>query len=217
MSANRNLLIPQAIWDDIHPMSGYIYQGSKFNNKTVYGLFMTPENVQYVTAQITRTLGSLIQGCSIERMMKDYRKIKTPIVESESVIQNPVIELAYRNREFIMETVKNIRLRNRIDSPEAHHQNNLMAYQNIADTTFQEVDWGTRYAHLGEPGRNVYRWGNRIAPDRISAQQREIDRDITEGLRDTRQLETPIHGYDMSALTSQSSNRAFDNNEYTSY
>jgi len=216
MSATRNLLIPQVIWDDIHPMSGYIYQGSKFANKTVYGLFMTPENVQYVTEQIVRSLGPLAQGCSILRMMKDYRKIKTPAVESESVIQNPVIELAYRNREFIFETVKNIRVRNRVDSPEAHHQNNLMAYQNIADTNFQEVDWGTRYAHLGAPGRNVYRWGNRIAPDRISAQQREIDRDITEGLRDTRQLETPIHGYDMSSLT-ENSNRTFDDNEYTSY
>ena len=217
MNPNRNLLIPPAIWDDIHPMSGYIYQGSKFTNKTVYGLFMTPENVQYVQAQIQRAIGSLVQGCSIERMMKDYRKIKTPAVESESVIENPVIELAYRNREFITETVKNIRVRNQVASPEAHHQSNLLAYQNIEDTCFKEVDWGTRSAHLGVQGRNVYRWGNRIAPDRISAQQREIDRDITEGLRDTRQLETPIHGYDMSNLTSQSSHRTFDNNEYKSY
>jgi len=217
----HSLMIPYVIWVDVHPMSGYITPNSKFAGKTTYGLFATRENVQYVTALIINELKKMGRpidiGASIPRMMKNYRRIKTGEIEQESVNANPVIELAYRNREFVAETIRNILVRNNPHNAEHHHQNLLMAFQNIDDTEFQEVDWGTRYAHLGDQRRNVYRWGNRIPPDRISAHQRHYERDITEALRDTRQLETPVHGYDMSNLTSDSSNRIFDNNEYTPY
>ena len=215
------LMIPREIIRHIHPMSGYIIPTCKFAGKSVYKLFMSPENINYVNSMIRALLKSygrpIDLGVSVQRMMRNYRRIKTGEIESESIQQNPVIELAYRNREFISETVRNILIRNTPHRGDHHHQNLLMSYQNIDDTEFREVDWGTRYAHLGDRSRNVYRWGNRIAPDRISAQQRHYERDITEALRDTRQLETPIHGYDMNALRSCNSNRMFDNNEYTPY
>ena len=217
----KSLMIPYAMWIDVHTVSGYITPNSKFSKKTTYGLFSSRENIQYVTTIIRNELKKMDRpidlGFPIARMMKNYRRIKTGEIERESTNRNPVIELAYRNREFIAETIRNIIIRNNPHDAEAHHQNLLMAFQNIDDTEFQEVDWGTRYAHLGDQRRNVYRWNNRIPADRVSLHQRHYERDITETLRDTRQLETPVHGYDMSNLVSNSSNRAFDNNEYTAY
>lgn len=215
------LMLPYALLRVSNPMSGYIQPGSQFANKSVYGLFMSQENIHYLTSIIQKELENdampVDLGMSVKRMMFNYKKIKTGEVERESVIQNPLIELAYRNREFVQETLENIRIRNTPHEARHHHQNFLMSYQNITDQQFNEVDWGTMFAHLGDAGRNVYRNGNRINPDRISAQQRHYERDITETLRDTRQLETPISGYDMSGLRSNSSNRTFDNNEYTPY
>lgn len=215
----QTLMIPPEIRDDINAMSGFINPTSCYSNKTIYGLFMTRANIQYVTKIIEYETGygTLDLGCSVGQAMKNYRRIKTGEIEYESIIDNPVIELAYRNREFVRETLQMIKVRNAPLNAEHRHQQNLMEYQNIDDFHFKEVDWGTRYAHLGDKQRNVYRWGNRIPPDRISAQQRHYERDNSEGLRDHRELETVIHGYDMSSLMNNSSNRMFENNEYTSY
>lgn len=213
-----SVMIPYGILRETNPMSGYIQPGSKFANKSPYGLFMTKENIHYISAIIKQELESdnmpINLGMTVKRMMFNYKRIKTGETDSESVIENPLIELAFRNREFVQETLEQIRIRNTPHEARHKHHNFLLSFQNITEEPFTPVDWGTQYAHLGDAGRNVYRHGNRITPDRISAQQRHYERDITETLRDTRQLETPIHGYDMSGLQSNSSNNRFDRNEY---
>ena len=214
------LLLPQVIVKHIHRGTGYIAKTSVYYGKSTYGLFISPANIDYITRVILHELkGKNIKnvGVTIQRMMRNYKRIKTGEIDRETANYNPVIELAYRNREFVLETLKNIQLRNMPHRADHKHHNYLMSYQNIDDTDFKEVNWGTRYKHLGDTQRNVYRWKNRIPPDRISAQQRHHERDNREGLRDIRELETQIHGYDMSGLVANNTNNVFDNNEYTAY
>lgn len=216
---NVRRYIPSDMYADINQHSGFIDRRSKYHGKSVYGLFMEDSNIVFVTMMLNKFITPRsISEKEVQGAMSLYRKIKSGEVDSESIINNPVVELSFRNREFIEETVNNIKIRHRKDTPEATHQKKLLEFQNIDDTFFQEVDWGTRTAHLKDPKeagmRNVYRWGNRIPIDRCSAQKRHYDRDITDSLRDVRQLETPISGYDMTCLKSHSSNNNFPCGEY---
>lgn len=188
--------------------SGYFNPGCVYNNKSVYALFLSEANVQYVSEFIVANLqdkfGSrVLNRCSIPEMMFSYRRIKRGIAEVDSTNYNPLLELNFRNREFIKETIHDIKVRNMPSTAEASHQEYLFEFQNIDRyEPSPEIDWGTRYRHLGDVNsRNVYRWGNRIPPDRVALQKRFYDRDITETLR-ARQLENQIHGYDMSAFLS---------------
>lgn len=219
MSANVRQYVPSDIYADVSPHSGFIDRRSNYSGKSVYGLFMENVNIQFVAMMINKYITPLeVSEEEVQGTMFLYRKIKSGEVDSESIINNPVVELSFRNREFIEETVNNIKIRNRKDKPEHAHQKKLLEYQNIDDTSFKEVDWGTRYGHLKDPrlkgARDVYRSGNRIPPDRVSAQKRHYDRDITDSLRDVRQLETPVSGYDMSDLKNHSSNNNFPCGEY---
>jgi hypothetical protein len=211
--------VPSDMYADINQHSGFIDRRSEYHGKTVYGLFMEDSNIQFVAMMVNKYITPrTMSEEEIQGRMSLYRKIKSGEVDSESIINNPIVELSFRNREFIEELANNVKIRHRKDTPESAHQKKLLEYQNIDDTSFKEVDWGTRYGHLKDPAlagqRDVYRWGNRIPPDRVSAQKRHYDRDITDSLRDVRQLETPVSGYDMSYLKSHNSNNNFPCGEY---
>lgn len=47
-----SLLIPKVFIDDISQRSGFIAKGTKFGDKTLKGLFMTPENVKYLGQEL---------------------------------------------------------------------------------------------------------------------------------------------------------------------
>jgi hypothetical protein len=217
---NVREFVPPKIYADINQHSGFIDRRSEYSKKSVYALFMDTTNIQFINSMINKYIAPLppISLYDTLTMMSVYKKIKTGEVDLESIINNVVVELSFRNKEFVKETVDNIKIRNMPDTPEHAHQEKLLRFQNIDDTSFKEVDWGTRYGHLKDPrlngARDVYRWGNRIPPDRVSAQQRHYERDITDSLRDVRQLETPISGYDMSCLIAHSSNNNFPCSEY---
>lgn len=218
MNPSHEKYVPLDMLSDISD-SGFLNRHSKYYGRTTYSLFMDSANISLITNMINKMIKPLnVSVDDVYTMMSVYKKIKTGEVDSESIITNPLLELAFRNKEFIHETSDNIIIRHREPKAEHIHQQNLLAFQNIDDVQFKEVDWGTRYGHLKDPrlagARDVYRWGNRIPPDRVSAQKRHYDRDINDSLRDIRQLETPISGYDMSALTSHSSNNNFPCGEY---
>jgi len=188
--------------------SGYFNPGCVYNGKSVYSLFLSEANVNYVSHFIISSLSDLfhskhLKQCSIPEMMFTYRRIKRGDAEAESTNYNPLLELNFRNREFIKETIHDIKTRMIPPTAEASHQEYLLEFQNIDQyEPSPEIDWGTRYRHLGDTNsRNVYRWGNRIPPDRVSAQRRNYERNITDSLR-ARQLVGQIHGYDMSAFMS---------------
>lgn len=214
-----NQYLPPDIYADINQYSGYIDRRSVYHGRTTYALFMDIANIRFISTMINKAIIPLsVSIDDVYTMMSVYTKIKTGEVDSDSIINNPVAELSFRNKEFIEETSKNIKIRHMPKTADHEHQQRLLEFQNIDDTSFKEVEWGTRRGFLKEKElkgmRDVYRWGNRIPPDRVSAQQRHYDRDITDSLRDTRQLETPISGYDMSGLISHSSNNNFPCSEY---
>lgn len=210
--------IPSEIGQYVHPGSGHIIQQSPYYHKTAYALFVSNANMEYLSRLVNRELEGLDIGCSIPEMVHRFRRSKRGTLEYDSIVPNPVLQLSDLNKEFLDYTIAAIKIRNHEPSARHAHQQRLLDYQNISDTHFQELNWGTRYRHLGDVNaKNVYRWGNRIPPDRVSMHQRHYERDITEALRDTRQLHTPIHGYDMSDLTNRSTSDAFNNNEPTAY
>lgn len=213
--------VPKEMLVHVHQDSGYLDRGCQYANKSVYGLFMDYSNILLITQLMNIKLQphTILTPKDVHQMMVGYKKIKTGEVDADSIISNPIVELSFRNHEFIDETTKNILIRLIPLSAEHEHQQRLLEYQNIDESSiFRESDWGTPNAFLGDAkqkdARNVYRWGNRIPPDRVSAQHRHYERDITDSLRDTRQLEQPISGYDMSGLTKHSSNNNFPCGEY---
>lgn len=214
------ILISPIMLSNVNPDSGYFNPGSPYARMNVYKLFVSEANVQYISKLIMHELTQFpIKdiGCNIPEMMFRYKRIKTGEIEEESTNYNPVLELAFRNYEFVKETLKNILIRNEPPKGSALHQNFLLAYQNINDFYFREINWGTRYKHLGDvKARNVYRHGNRIPPDRVSAHQRHYERDITDSLR-SRQLENQIHGYDMSDFADSTFKTPSGCNPYTRY
>ncbi len=51
-----SLLIPQEFIKDISQRSGYLVNGTKFANKNLKGLFMTPENVEYLGIELYKLI-----------------------------------------------------------------------------------------------------------------------------------------------------------------
>lgn len=183
-------------------VDGAIERHSKFANKTGYGLFMTEENRAFLIQQFT------VNPETILNMITHFRNSK--LDDSGTIASpNPLIVLSRLNTMFIRETLK-------VLSSQKNHGNDYqdeLLNAQVADRNFVEVDWGTRNKfNNNENGRNVYRWGNRIPPDRVSMHHRPYERDITDSLRDTRQLESFAGGYDMSGLTNHSSNNLSSKN-----
>jgi hypothetical protein len=131
------LIVPKEIKKDINPLSGYLNTKSPYYQKNPKGLFESPINIQYLQTETVSMLtfetyvSSVLENSDevysgqkiyLDNLIGgfgryDYRvytmvqsrvfSTKQPYPE-ESLIKNPVMQLHFLNRDFILDLSKNI-------------------------------------------------------------------------------------------------------------